>query len=498
MTIATLVAREGAEEISSARISAPYPLVLDLDGSLLRTDLLFESALQLLRRNPLHIILLLCWLTRGVAHLKHRLAERADVAIDLLPINERLVAYARQASDTGRRIVVATAANHHLAKRVCARFGFVDEILASHERLNLKGRRKAEALAARFPEGFAYAGDAASDLHVWQRAQFGIFCGRSRALLGRARRVTALEAEFAHARAGLHDWLRALRVHQWVKNALLFLPLLLAGKVFDASTWIACTLGFLGLGFTASGTYLINDLFDLQDDRRHWSKRNRPLSSGTIGIAEGAVASVTLVIAGFLLGALAGGITAVALLGLYCVMTLAYSLYLKRVPLLDVTVLASLFTFRMLFGASLADVPLSAWLAVLSMFLFFSLALAKRATEIGRHSHRGAAETSMNGRGYVSADAALVLATGTASSVAAVVIMVLYLIHEAFSNNLYSRPELLWAAPLLLGLWLGRVWLLCGRGTLNDDPVYFAVRDRVSLSLGLGVMASFGAAVLLG
>lgn len=426
-----------AQEVAAPALARAYPLVLDLDGTLLRTDVLLESALQFLKREPLGIFLLLGWLLRGVAHLKHQLASRCELAVDLLPINEALVQYARAEAEKGRIVVVATAANQVLAAKVCARFGFVAEVLASCEQRNLKGASKAYALASRFPQGFAYAGNAGTDLHVWRQARFGLFAGSDTKLLRRMSGVTAVEADFATPRATVRSWLHACRVHQWAKNGLLFLPLLLSGGLLDLQSWTACAGAFLAIGLTASGTYIINDLLDLEADRQHWSKRNRPLATGLIGIPQAVVASGLLLVAGFTVAAFAGGLPVLSLVALYCAVTLGYSLHLKRVPILDAVVLAGLFTLRIALGASAAEVALSAWLGVFSMFLFLSLALAKRSTEIARKAAAACTTSGATyGRGYLPADAPLVAALGVAAAVAAVLVNVLYLVDEAFSARL--------------------------------------------------------------
>lgn len=480
-------------DLPASDACSDYPLVLDLDGTLLRTDLLLEAALQYAKKSPHTAFLLIWWALKGIAHLKHQLAQRTDLAIELLPVNERLVTYAREAADNGRTVVAATAANIELAGKVCSRFTFIDEVIASCDKTNLKGSRKAEALTARFPDGFAYAGDTHADLAVWQSARFGLFAGRDPSLLAGLGKVTSLEADFSIRKATSADWMRALRLHQWAKNGLLFLPLLLAGAIFDPARWMACVAAFVAIGLTASGTYLINDLLDLEADRQHWTKRNRPFAAGLISIPHGILASGALLTAGFALAAAGAGLPVVALLSLYCIVTLSYSLHLKRVPVLDVTILASLFTLRLVLGAAAAEVPISSWLLVFSMFLFLSLALAKRSTEIGRKS----SSASDHGRGYVAADAMLVAGLGVSSAVGAIHVLVLYLINEAFPSTLYGLPQLLWAAPVFIGLWLGRVWLLCGRGILNDDPVVFAVSDKISILLGAGVFASFAGAALI-
>jgi 4-hydroxybenzoate polyprenyltransferase len=490
----TALARTAAPD---AEASASYPLVLDLDGTLLRTDLLYEATLQFLKRRPLGVFLLAWWLCRGVAYLKHQVAIRSDLSIQLLPVNEALVGYAHGAAEGGRTVIAATAANHEIAAKVCTRFPFISEVLSSCERQNLKGSRKAQVLTQRFPDGFAYAGDSAADLQVWRAAQSAVFAGRDSRILAEISKSTTLEADFGKPKPNVSTWLRAIRVHQWAKNGLLFLPLLLAGQFLDLARWSACIAAFVAMGLTASATYIINDLLDLEADRQHWSKRNRPFAAGEIGIPQAALASAVLLSAGLLLAIVGAGLPVAGLLVVYCAVTLGYSLNLKRIPVLDVTVLASLFTLRLVLGAAAAQVRISAWLLVFSMFLFLSLALAKRSTEMGRKSASGHCETPSHGRGYVAADVPLVAGFGLSSAIAAIHVLVLYLINDAFSDSLYRFPQLLWVAPVLIGLWLGRVWLLCGRGLLHDDPIQFAVCDRVSILLGAGVVASFTGAALI-
>jgi 4-hydroxybenzoate polyprenyltransferase len=287
--------------------------------------------------------------------------------------------------------------------------------------------------------------------------------------------------------------LRSLRLHQWIKNALVFVPLVLGGKAGDASAWLNALLGFLALGFAASATYVINDLWDLPNDRRHWSKQSRPLANADLSIRAGMLLAVAGLAIGFGLVAYVG-LAAVGMLALYVVVALSYSFFLKRVPMFDVFVLASLFTLRLGFGIVLADVQLSPWLLVFSMFVFLSLSMAKRHTEVLRLAKRGLDD--IPGRGYVAADAPLTLGMGLASMLGAVLIMILYLIEDAFPRQLYANPVCLWAIPPILFLFLGRVWLLSQRGQLHDDTVAFALKDRVSLILGLLMAISFAAALV--
>ncbi|WP_272886836.1 UbiA family prenyltransferase [Phenylobacterium aquaticum] len=299
----------------------------------------------------------------------------------------------------------------------------------------------------------------------------------------------------AWARPSLMDWARALRLHQWVKNSLIFVPAVLGGASHSPSAWIHGLLGFFGLGLVASATYVINDLCDLADDRAHWAKRHRPFASGRIPIAAGVAVSGVGLVLGLGLAWMAQGLAALGVVGAYLGLTLSYSLAMKRTPILDVAILATLFTLRLALGVVCAQVVWSAWLLVFSMFLFSSLSFAKRLTEILRLKAQGG--DRLPGRGYEAADAPFVQAMGVSLSAAAVLVMVMYLIEEAFGTGLYRTPQLLWTLPLLLALWLGRIWLLCGRGVLDDDPVIFALRDRASLALGGLVALSVLAAALL-
>jgi 4-hydroxybenzoate polyprenyltransferase len=279
--------------------------------------------------------------------------------------------------------------------------------------------------------------------------------------------------------AGAKTWLRALRAHQWAKNILVFAPLALSGAY--ALRWepVLHVLGlFICLSALASGTYLINDLSDLKADRKHRSKKNRPLASGAISPRAGVVAAALLIAAG-LIGAVL--ISPAAALGLVCylALTLAYSLRVKRIPLLDVTVLGVLYSLRLLIGAAGAGTSASVWLLTFALFFFVSLSLAKRHSEIVAAQEAG--QKTLPGRGYLVDDGPVTLALGISAAVASVLIVVLYLTDEAFPSGVYNNPPFLWAAPLLLHLWVSRIWLLAHRGQMDDDPVAFAVRDKTSL-----------------
>lgn len=477
---------------SNTRADEAPPLVLDVDNALLRTDLLHESTIAFIKANPLRIFLVLQWLWQGRAVLKRKLAERVQLDFATLPVNEALETYAQQQHDGGRAVCLATAADELLAIRLAQRFPFVDFVLASDGQHNLKGPAKAQALSQRFPDGFAYAADSGSDLHIWRRASAIILVNTSGATSRAARALgKPIEAVFTHPRPGPKGWLKALRVHQWAKNVLIFIPLVLGGLFADPLAWMQAGLAFIALSLMASGTYLVNDVWDIEDDRRHWTKRNRPLASGRMTLKQAAiVAPVTLVISLAIGAALGTGVLVVLLA--YLALTLGYSFAFKRKPVLDTFVLAMLFTLRLVLGIAAVGVITSPWLLVFSMFLFTSLSFAKRLTEVLRFAEKSTdIDGKISGRGYFVMDTPFVLNMGISSGMASILIMVLYLNQEAFLVDFYSNSAWLWAMPPLLFLWLSRIWMIAQRGELMDDPVVFATRDPKSLALCAAVGASF-------
>lgn len=458
------------------------PLVLDVDDTLLRTDMLHETAVAYVKANPLRIFKLIGWLFKGKATLKRRLGESVPLDVENLPVNEDLVAFAREQHAGGRQVGLATAADELLAMRLSRRFDFIDFVIASDGTYNLKGARKAAELVKQFPEGFAYAGDNRADLEVWSEARSIVLVGASARTSRKARALgTPVEAEFARPALGLKGWARALRVHQWAKNALVFVPLILSGMASEPMAVVQALVAFAAMSLMASGTYLLNDLFDLADDRIHWSKRNRPLASGALRIKHGVPAAAVLVGAA-LVAAATLGLASLALLVVYMATTLAYSFYLKRQPIVDAFTLAALFTLRLGIGITAVGAVPSPWLLVFSMFLFTSLSFAKRQTEIQKSVANG--RTSVSGRGYLGSDAGLVVAMGVATAMAAITIMVLYIMNDVYSAEFYGQPLFLWVFPAALFMWVSRIWLLCHREELHDDPVAFAIRDRVSIGLG--------------
>jgi 4-hydroxybenzoate polyprenyltransferase len=487
---------------------AALPLVVDLDGTLMRTDTAFELIAANLASRPGTVASALLAGLSSRAEMKRRLAATGALDVESLPLREDLLAYLIEQRRNGREIHLVSAADQAVVDLVAKRVGVFTSAIGSRDGVNLKGPRKAAALVERFPGGFVYAGDSPADGPVWRASAGVILAGDHKGAAREARRAQRpIEAQFPDAPIRLKDWRKGLRIHQWAKNILVFAALLLGHAYMEPDAWIACVLGFFALGAVASGTYVLNDLIDLQADRRHPTKRLRMLASGRLKISRAILLAPVLIVGGvaaaFAIDVWNGPglpLFGVGILA-YLAMTLAYSLRLKRVPFLDTLVLASLFTLRILMGGALAGVVVSEWLLVFSMFFFFGLSTAKRHVEVLRRARAGGG--ALHGRGFSSDDEAVTLAFGVASSVASILILVLYLMEGAFQQvdangvPVYGAPVFLWAMPMVVGGWVTRVWLLAHRGELDDDPVAFAIRDRVSLALGGLLGGAFLAASLI-
>jgi len=451
------------------------PLCIDLDGTLIRSDLLVESSIALLRRNPLYLLSFAVWLMRGKAHLKREIAERTSIDVATLPYESRLLDWLH--GQPGRPRVLCTASDRKFADAVAAHVGGFDEVLSSNGVCNLSGQNKADALRRRFGErGFDYAGNAVRDLQVWSRARRAIVVNAPAALALRAGQVTEVERVFERSGSSWRLWLRAMRLHQWLKNLLVFLPLLTAHLVLAPNAVLHSTLAFFAFCLCASGVYLLNDLLDLEADRQHPRKRLRPFAAGTLPLQAGLVAAPALTLAAFALALSISKLFAVALAGYY-VLTLAYSFGLKRIVMLETVILAGLYTVRIVAGTLALRIELSFWLLAFSMFLFLSLAMIKRYTEL--HVLLRVGESRSSGRGYSIDDLPLVQSLGSASGYLAVLVLALY-INSTASEALYRHPVVLWLLCPLLLYWISRIWLIAHRGEMHDDPVVFAVSDQAS------------------
>lgn len=478
---------------ASAPVASSLPLAVDLDGTLLATDMLHESAVGLLRTAPLTASRIPFWLARGKAALKAELAARFDLDPALLPLNDSFVTWLREERARGRRLILATASDAHIAQAIAAHLGLFDEVLSSDGTTNLGGAAKAEALVGRFGRGgFAYAGNAAADLPVWRVAGAAILVSALPGLAGKVADLCPVECEFPAQAAGLMRHVSMLRLHQWLKNLLVFMPLGAAHKFAEAHRWPPLLLGFLAFCLCASSVYLLNDMLDLESDRRHPRKRGRALASGAVSIRSAALCFPLLLCGGLGLGMSAGPDFLAWLCG-YFAITCAYSLYLKRVALLDCLALALLYTLRVVAGGAAAAVPLSHWLLAFSVFMFLSLAFVKRYADLQNQPPE--ADGRLHGRGYGAADAPLVLALGAASGFASALVLSLYLNSEAVVR-LYRTPQCIWASVPVLLYWICHMWLTAHRGEMHDDPLVFAVKDGPSLASGLLFAAALAAGMV--
>jgi 4-hydroxybenzoate polyprenyltransferase/phosphoserine phosphatase len=475
---------------TSARSAPPAahlscPLVVDLDGTLIKTDLLIESLGTLLRQEPLAFFALPLWLLRGRAYLKRQIAARVALDPTLLPYRTALLEYLRAEHDRGRPVILATASDERYAQRVADHLKLFDSVLASDGHINLSGERKRARLVSQFGEhGFDYVGNESRDLPVWSAARKAIVVDSNPRLLRAVQRIADYESAFADRDARPGEYLSALRPEHWLKNLLVFVPIFAAHLFLSPMLLVRTLVAFVAFCCCASAGYLINDVLDLQADRRHPQKRLRPFASGRLPLAYALLMAPALVVVGFMLAGMLSGLS-LAVLVLYFTLSLAYSLELKRVALLDILVLASLYTLRIVAGAAAIESWPSVWLLGFSMFLFTSLAFVKRYAELV--IMRGVEGDHATARGYELSDAELLASKGTASGYAAVVVLALYIASGA-AKALYSRHLLIWLVCPLLLYWLGYLWLIAHRGKMYHDPLVFALRDRTSRILVLLMM----------
>jgi 4-hydroxybenzoate polyprenyltransferase/phosphoserine phosphatase len=467
--------------------------VVDLDGTLLRSDLLHESTLKLLRGGPHLVLALPLWLVSGKAQLKRRIAERVSLDVEGLPFDHEVLDWIKEQRRQGRRVVLCTASDTKFAQQIALHLGVFDEVIASDGITNVSSHRKAALLVSRFGErGFDYAGNSRADLPVWSKARRAIVVSAPPHVRKAARESADVEREFARAGGGATSWLKALRLHQWLKNLLLFLPLLGAHQIFNPALLTDALVGFFAFGLCASSVYVLNDLMDLESDRRHPRKRHRPFAAGLLSPLAGVVVSAVLLTGAFGL-ALFVQPAFVVWLAIYFVVTLAYTFWLKRKVLLDVMSLAGLYTLRIVAGGAAVGLAASFWLLAFSLFLFLSLAFVKRYSELQVMLAEG--RDDAHGRGYRTGDLPLIQMLGIVAGFSAVLVMALYINGESVLK-LYATPELMWLTVPILLYWISRMWVKAHRGLMHDDPVLFALRDPVSLVSGAMFLAVLWLATL--
>lgn len=464
------------------------PLCVDLDGTLICGDLLYESVFALMRQNFLFLFLLPLWLLRGKAHLKEQIATRVQFDAETLPYRAEVIAFLQQEKKAGRYLVLATASHLHLAQRVADHLELFDEIIATEAGSNLLGHAKLVVLQQRFDHtGFDYIGDSHNDLPLWEKARKAYLVQPSARLLKKTNGRCTPAQVFQSKQTKLRSLLRLLRPHQWSKNLLLFVPLVLAHQVNNVQALFDVFLGFVAFCACASSVYILNDLLDLQADRRHPHKKRRPLASGAVSIPAGIALCVGLLLGGLGLTLAIHPPLVTGILLVYLLVSTAYSFHLKRQPMVDVFVLAGLYAVRILAGGLAGAVPVTGWLIAFSLFFFISLALVKRYAELARIALENTEK--LEHRGYHIEDLGLIQSIGPACGYMAVLTMCLY-INTAEVSRLYHEPQLLWIICFVLFFWITRVWFLARRRQLNEDPVVFATTDPFSYLAGVTVLAT--------
>lgn len=473
------------------------PLVVDLDGTLIKTDLLMETVSATVLNNPFVLVKLIGWLAKGRSALKAELALQSKLDMASLPYNKALAAWLHQQKSLGRKIILATASHKHLADKVAIHWGLFDEVIATEGDVNLKAEQKREALVCLFGEhGYDYVGNESADLPVWRSARHAYIVSKSSGLIQELSTQGRMKEVFDPERAPLGNAIfKAIRVHQWIKNFLVFVPLLAAFRFTDGHSVLSALVAFLSFGLMASSVYVLNDLSDVSDDRHHFRKRRRPFAAGDLSLLTGWFIWPVLLIAAFILAGVFLPWAFVGVLGAYFVLTLVYSLGLKQIAMLDVLTLAGLYTSRIVAGTVAISVSQSFWMLTFSVFIFLSLAFVKRFSEL-QAARSNNYEGHIRGRGYIHQDLELVSSMGVSAGYLSVLVLALY-IQDAHTAVLYATPKFIWLACPILLYWISRTWLIAHRGEMHDDPIVFAIKDKASWLVGVCFVGVFAMAKLI-
>jgi 4-hydroxybenzoate polyprenyltransferase len=459
-----------------------FPICVDLDDTLVKTDILWESLFALLKINLAYIFLVPFWLLRGKAYLKQEITRRVTLDVTCLPYNSELLSFLIKVRQLGCQLALVTASNVKIAQQIADHLGIFTDILASDDKTNLSGAHKLRALIKKYgPRGYDYAGNASVDLKIWTQARQAIVVGASSSFVQRVQRITTVGHVFKARSISIRLLLRTIRVHQWAKNSLIFVPLITSHQASNGYVFLASLYAFVAFSLCASSLYVLNDCLDLEADRQHPQKRCRSFAAGDLPVSLSFALVPALFCGGLFVASLLPEFFRTILLA-YSGLALSYSLYFKKFVLVDVLMLALLYTIRMYAGAVAIGVTLSHWLLIFSMFLFLSLALMKRFTEIRTIALRDQKVT--RGRGYWAEDLEHIASVGAASGYISVLVLALY-VNSNEVHALYSRPEILWLQCPLMLYWISLAWLLAYRGQMQEDPVVFALRDIKSYVVGL-------------
>jgi 4-hydroxybenzoate polyprenyltransferase len=459
------------------------PLVVDLDGTLIRTDLLVESFFGVLGRSPAAAMKALLLLPSGKAALKEQLATHYSFDPATLPYNRAVLDLVREASAGGRRTVLASASNERIVQPIADHLGF-DQWMASQGRVNLKSSSKAERLISEFgDQQFDYIGNERADIAVWRHARTALAVGAPAGLARQLRlgqQVVTIDPDKSSVKA----WIKMLRLHQWAKNVLVLVPIL-TSHMFSLHNIASGLLAFIAFSLCASSVYILNDLVDIQADRAHPTKRRRPFASGDVSILKGSLLGVALLSIAMMLAAFVN-LQFLGVLAAYFAVNLLYSFSLKRKMIIDVVTLGGLYTVRVLAGAVVIGVVVSEWLMAFSMFMFMFLAIIKRHSEMVMRLNAGLSDPT--NRNYKAVDINVLAALAAAAGYSSVIVFALYIASDS-AKSLYTHGQYLWFVCPLLLYWVARTIMMSQRQHISDDPLIFALRDKVTWWIAAIVLA---------
>ncbi len=462
-------------------------VIIDLDNTLVRTDLLLEAAIQFLKRNPFRILKLIGWALKGPLTLKKNLEHQIKIDPLILPYDPKVIDLIREYKRQGFRVLIASASPASWVREVSHHLNLFEGALGTDSE-NLKGIKKYEAIVKNFGvTEFIYVGDDYSDIAIWQRCKSAVVVNGTKETIA-ALSHEGIKHKIIESRPNyIKTVAKLIRVRQWPKNALLFLPVV-AAHALESASLLSLICGFFGFSFAASSVYIFNDLFDVSSDRQHHSKKSRPIASGDISFFNSIALFILMVVLSLGLG-FAAGIPFIKVVVGYWFLNLVYTLYFKKQVVLDILVLSGMYTIRLYAGAAITLTPISNWLLAFSTFFFFGLACVKRYIELLRMKGIHAA-----GRGYSYEDADIVRILGVGSGLISILVLLLY-IQSPEVSQLYKDQSLMWFMVPIMLFWNARLWVLTGRGQVDDDPVIFALKDGwswiclISLVFTLGVSA---------
>ena len=470
-------------------------LFVDLDGTLIKSDLLFECLVPIIKNYFYAIFLAPFWLLKGKAYLKDKFSDLVSINPEILPYNNNVLEYIRKEKENGSKIILATASNIKLAKSISDYLGIFDDVIASSKEENLKGKNKLNKIKLYIKNNninkeFSYIGDSEADVKIFNETNIPIVVGNKNVfnkIKSKNDKTSFVDGENDFS---LKKFFKMIRTYQWVKNFLIFLPLILAHKFLDVNLLLKALVAFFSFSFLASSVYIINDIMDVESDRIHPSKKNRPIASGAVKISSALKVAFILMPLSFIISIFLGKEFLFVLLT-YFITTSCYSFYLKKIMLVDILILSLLYTVRIFAGGVALNIYLSPWLFMFSMFFFFSLACAKRYSEL--YAVRNNLQDEIKGRGYQAQDLEQIQIFGSSSGYIAILIFALY-IQSDISMKLYKTPSFFWALCPIMLYWISRVWLLSHRGQMTQDPIIFALKDKVSYVVLILSIIIFGVA----